>query len=369
MPSLPTTPPMAAAVPSGPARRWPLAALAGGVLLAHAWLLAAPLLPGEPGGASTPAPAPVALQTRSVVLPGPVQPALSAMPPAPRPRAAAPTRPTLAPASLLPPAEPPESAPSPEPAAPPVEAEAVPIPPDLPVAQPTPDLEVASADTPSAARVAAAPSLPFDPPPSAQLRYDVKIHYRGIPQTFSGSLDWQHDGRHYRLHMVVQASFLGSRVQTSEGGIGRMGLQPTRFAEKTRSERAAHFDEAGQRIRYSANTPDEPLLPGHQDRLSVFLQLAGLVHARPADYPAGKEIEVPTSGVRDSETWRFVVKGSETLQLPAGEFTALHLQRRPRQEHDTLVDLWLAPARGHLPVRMRLEQSNGDVADQQLALP
>jgi hypothetical protein len=237
------------------------------------------------------------------------------------------------------------------------------------VAQPTADLVVASTDAPASARAPAAPSLPFEPPPSAQLRYDVKIHYRGIPQTFSGSLDWQHDGRHYRLHMVVQASFLGSRVQHSEGAIGRMGLQPTRFAEKTRSERAAHFDEAGQRIRYSANTPDTPLLPGHQDRLSVFMQLAGLVHARPADYPAGKEIEVPTSGVRDSETWRFVVKGSETLQLPAGEFTALHLQRRPRQEYDTLVDLWLAPARGHLPVRMRLEQSNGDVADQQLAAP
>jgi len=228
---------------------------------------------------------------------------------------------------------------------------------------------IASADTSAAPHAPAPSSVPFDPPPSAQLRYDVKIHYRGIPQTFSGSLDWQQDGHHYRLHMVVQASFLGSRVQSSEGGMGRMGLQPTRFAEKTRSERAAHFDEAGQRIRYSANTPDAPLLPGHQDRLSVFLQLAGLVHARPADYPAGKEIEVPTSGVRDSETWRFVVKGSETLQLPAGEFTALHLQRRPRQEHDTLVDLWLAPARGHLPVRMRLEQSNGDVADQQLALP
>jgi len=167
----------------------------------------------------------------------------------------------------------------------------------------------------------------------------------------------------------VQAGFLGSRVQHSEGAIGRLGLQPARFAEKTRSERAAHFDEAGQRIRYSANTPDAPLLPGHQDRLSLFLQLAGLIHARPADFPAGQSIDVPTSGVRDSETWRFVVKGTETLQLPAGEFTALHLQRRPRQPHDTLVDLWLAPARGHLPVRMRLQQANGDVADQQLAAP
>ena len=171
------------------------------------------------------------------------------------------------------------------------------------------------------------------------------------------------------LHMAVAMPFLGSRVQLSEGRLGRHGIHPQRFSEKTRSERAAHFDEANARIRYSANSPDAPLLPGHQDRLSVFLQLAGLVHARPERFPTGHTVHVPTSGVRDSETWAFEVKGTETIRLPNGDVAALHLRRLPRKEFDTTVDVWLAPALGHVPVRMRLQEANGNVADQRLITP
>ena len=31
----------------------------------------------------------------------------------------------------------------------------------------------------------------------------VKVEFRGIPQTLSGSLDWQHTGERYRAHMVI----------------------------------------------------------------------------------------------------------------------------------------------------------------------
>ena len=209
----------------------------------------------------------------------------------------------------------------------------------------------------------------FAPPPSAQLNYEVQIEYRGVRQNISGVLDWRNDGESYRLHMVVAVPFLGSRVQLSEGRLGRNGIHPKRFSEKTRSERAAHFEEANARIRYSANTPDAPLLPGHQDRLSVFLQLAGLVHAQPERFPAGHTVHIPTSGVRDSETWAFEVKGTETITLPKGDVAALHLRRLPRKEFDTTVDVWLAPSQGHLPVRMRITQANGDVADQRLITP
>jgi hypothetical protein len=342
---------------------WRLATLAAAVLAAHAWLLASPLLPG----ADVPAPlsAPRALQTRTVTLaPTPVVApnSATATPRTPtrvtRPR----TQPSSAPTSLVP-AEP---APVPEdpalaempPEAPPVET----------VASAPAEVEVVAAltgDKPTAEPA----TVPFAPPPSARLSYDVDVEYRGVRQTLNGTLDWQHDGERYRLHMAVSLPFVGSRVQHSEGQLGRHGLHPQRFSEKTRSERAAHFDEATARIRYSANTPDAPLLPGHQDRLSVFLQLAGLVHARPERFPAGHTIQIPTSGVRDSETWVFEVKGTETIPLPKGEVAALHLRRLPRKEFDTTVDVWLAPALGHLPVRMRLQEANGNVADQRLITP
>lgn len=229
-------------------------------------------------------------------------------------------------------------------------------------------LATASSSTASAASAEPA-AVPFAPPPSANLGYEVQVDYRGVRQTFNGTLDWQHDGDRYRLHMSVALPFVGSRVQHSEGRLGRHGLHPQRFSEKTRSERAAHFDESGSRIRYSANTPDAPLLPGHQDRLSIFMQLAGLVQARPDRFPAGQMVHVPTSGARESETWAFEVKGTETIALPKGDVIALHLRRLPRKEFDTTVDVWLAPSLGHLPVRMRLLEANGNVADQRLITP
>ena len=42
---------------------------------------------------------------------------------------------------------------------------------------------------------------------------------------------------------------------------------PERFADRSRSEKAAHFDAANQRIRFSNNAPDAELRPGAQDRL------------------------------------------------------------------------------------------------------
>ena len=334
---------------------WRLITLAAVVLAVHAWLLASPLLP-----ATDPAPAPVnppVLQTRTVVL----APAARTVPTVTSPT---PPRPTLAPSTLTPPAqESPPPATPPEPAPEPSEdaATSAPPPPN------EPDVVVASASTGNDAK---APSVtPFAPPPSAQLDYEVHVEYRGIPQSFKGTLAWQHDGERYRLHMAIGMAFLGSRVQLSEGRLGAHGLHPLRFSEKTRSERAAHFDEVGGRIRYSVNSPDAPLLPGHQDRLSVFFQLAGLVHARPERFAAGQSVHIPTSGVRDSETWTFEVKGMETIALPQGEMAALHLRRLPRKEFDTTVDLWLAPDMGHLPVRMRITQANGDVADQRLITP
>lgn len=357
--------------------RWRLVALALAVLLAHVWLLAAPLMPTAD---VTPAPGPQrALQTRTVTLatasttttPAPV--AAAPRPPPRAPRAAGPrARPSTAPASLtpeVPTADTTDTLAQAAPEAPPTPTEQTPeVEPGPPSPPPEPTV-LAATGGPSNAGGGEAPAVPFAPPPSANLTYDVQVDYRGVRQTLNGSLAWHHDGDRYRLHMAVALPFLGSRVQHSEGRLGRHGLHPQRFSEKTRSERAAHFDDDGARIRYSANTPDVPLLPGHQDRLSVFLQLAGLVHAQPERFPAGHTVHIPTSGVRDSETWTFEVKGLETIALPRGDVLALHLRRLPRKEFDTTVDVWLAPSLGHLPVRMRLLESNGNVADQRLITP
>ena len=44
--------------------------------------------------------------------------------------------------------------------------------------------------------------------------------------------------------------------------------------------------------------------------------------------------------------------GHEALELPAGAVArALQLRREPTRPYDTRVEVWLDPARQHLPVR------------------
>jgi hypothetical protein len=233
------------------------------------------------------------------------------------------------------------------------------------LAKATAQRDIASASAGDAGKANTQPGS-AQPPASAQLSYSVEGQSKGLTYNATGSLDWRNEGSIYSARMEIRLFLLGSRVQTSQGQLVDTGLQPERFADKSRSERAAHFDRSQNRIRFSNNASDAELLPGAQDRLSVFLQLAGLLNARPEAYAAGQSIDIPVAGTSSSETWRFQVQGLASLDLPAGSLIARHLVREPREPRDTRVDIWLAPSLGHLPVRIRLTQDNGDVVDQRL---
>jgi hypothetical protein len=211
------------------------------------------------------------------------------------------------------------------------------------------------------------PLPPAQPPASTRLHYVVAGQIKGFNYNATGTLDWELGGDRYSARMEMRMPLLGSRVQTSTGGVGPAGLMPERFADKGRSERAAHFEREQHRIRFSANTPDAELLPGAQDRLSLFLQIAGLLQARPQAYASGDIIEMQVAGTGDAEIWRFQVGEESTLVLPAGELRVRHLVRQPRKEFDSTVEMWLAPDLNHLPVRLKVTQANGDMADQQLS--
>jgi len=172
-------------------------------------------------------------------------------------------------------------------------------------------------------------------------------------------------GSPLRRQACSQAS--RARLRSSSGRVGPQGLAPERFGDRRRSnQKAAHFDHEGQRIRYSNNAPDTPLLPGAQDQLSVFLQLAALLQASPEAYPAGQTIRLQVAGTGSAEVWAFLLGPQETLALPAGSVNARRLTRPPRREFDSTLEIWLAPALQFLPVRIRITEHNGDLADQQL---
>jgi hypothetical protein len=198
-----------------------------------------------------------------------------------------------------------------------------------------------------------------------RLQYKVQMHRGGLTLDGHGDLRWRHDGQTYEAHLELSAPLVRSRSQHSAGRITAEGLAPQRFADKGRTEEATHFDRDQGKLSFSSNRPDQPLLPGTQDRLSVLMQLAALVAGNPGKYPPATNITIQTAGTHDAEPWVFIVEGPEQLQLPGGKVPALKLTRSPRKEYDLKVELWLAPGMDYVPVRLRLTQPNGDSVDQQ----
>ncbi|MDB5744847.1 MAG: hypothetical protein JWR68_3162 [Polaromonas sp.] len=368
-----------------------LAVLAVVVLLAHALVLQT--RPARFGPAPAPAlQRPPAFATRSIALPPPTPasppPAPAAPPasPAPQPAAKAVKKPVLkkkVPVAQIPPA-PPAIESVAEPIQPPVAAEA---PPELPATDGTlfpaaaDAPQAAPADSPAATAAEPAASAPAAPPPqpeftpvtamalpaSVQLDYKMTGSAKGLTYHAKGELVWLKSGDSYSASMTAKALFLGARTLSSTGQVSEQGLAPTRFSDKSRNEVAAHFEPEKGQISFSANTPAVPWTPGAQDRMSVFLQLGGMLAGNPAAFPVGATISLRTVGPRDADTWTFLVEREEQLSLPFGDLATVKVSRQPRREYDQKVEIWYAPVLSHLPVRNRITQANGDFVDQQLS--
>ena len=228
----------------------------------------------------------------------------------------------------------------------------------------------ATATTPSSVALPAGPKSTsvsaVSLPGSARLLYKVEGQSKNLNYRASSELTWKTNGDSYDLMTKVTALFVGSRSWSSVGKITGSGLAPTRFADKFRTESAAHFEANKGKITFSANTPDAPWIAGAQDRVSVFLQLGGMLAANPAGFPMGSNVSFLTVGPRDADTWTFVIEAQETLNLMDAPMPSLKLTRKPRKEFDQKVEIWFAPSLGYLPVRIKITQDNGDFVDQQL---
>ncbi|MGH8804855.1 MAG: DUF3108 domain-containing protein [Polaromonas sp.] len=241
----------------------------------------------------------------------------------------------------------------------------------------------ASGDSVPAQTTAAAPaaSAPAEPPAgpsqtpvtamalpeSARLDYKMTGSIKGLTYHASAELGWHNAGSSYDASIRVSAFLVGSRSMASTGQVSAEGLAPTRFADKSRSEVAAHFEPDKGQISFSANTPAAPWIKGAQDRVSVFLQLGGMLAGNPAGFPVGSSISLYTVGPRDADTWTFLVEAEEKISLPFGELSTFKLTRQPRREYDQKIEIWYAPSLGYLPVRNKITQHNGDFIDQQLS--
>ncbi len=255
------------------------------------------------------------------------------------------------------------------------------------VAVSAPETVVAAAPQPPAS-AAAAPAAPVPPlpvvaqdappPPPAPVAIaytvpgSVRLLYKTVAKInqqnwdINGELLWQHDGSQYDARLQWSLFLVGAKTLTSKGRVGSDGLLPTRYSDKFRSsEVAAHFERDKQKVVFSANTPEVPLLAGMQDQLSVFVQMGAMLAGAPGKYPAGTKLTFETIGARAPDTWVFVVDGEEALSLPGGDQIAVKLTRLARREFDQTAELWLSPQLGYLPVRIKISERNGDFVDQQ----
>lgn len=316
--------------------------------------------------APVPAAVPAAAETVAQVAKPPVRAARKK----PRPAEAAQPQPrTTAPTAPIEPEEPTQA----ETLEAPIASEDIAAPTAV-ASAPATDPPPAEAATAPGSAIAIAPPGAGDAPGSTQpapvrlpaptrLEFDVDGQAKGFHYSARAELVWQHDGQQYQARQEISVLFLGSRAQTSVGDLTPLGLQPRRFGDRSRSEKAAHFDFAKGVVTFSANTPAAAIAPGAQDRLSVFLQLGAMLAAAPERYPAGTQISVPTVSSRAADTWVFTVGQAELLDLPVGSVRAVPLQRLPRRDYDQKAQLWLAPELGYLPVRIRITQANGDFAE------
>jgi hypothetical protein len=322
------------------------------VLLGHALVLG--LLPmgaggGWQGGVRR------TLQVRQIVRPVPPADtqAVTPMPPAPVP-----------PAPASPPMRAsPAVAPAPEPAGALPVAEAASAPEVVAVAAAEPAASAAAASVAAAAPESGGDSVPVYATrfaPAARLAYELR---RGM-LSGNGELLWRPAGARYELTMEGTAFGLSIIGWTSTGLIDRAGLAPERYVDRRRGRdvRAANFQRDKGLITFSGPQVEYPLVAGVQDRLSWMLQLPAIIEADAARSAPGERITMFVVGARgEGDLWTFRVEGVDSIEVPAGAVpAALHLRREPRRPYDTLVEVWLDPARHHLPARVRLSTPQTD---------
>ena len=372
--------------------RWPwMAAITVAVTAVHGWIIWGPWQ-WLPAPDLQPLATPSSVEVALLPPPAPPAPQAVADAPPPPPRAKPQPKPKAQPVQPRPPQVPPPPAPTaPSPALPLAPGNAATAQPSATEAVPPPeaDAPLAVSAEPPAPPPAVTPAAGHPAPDTLQvrnaqgqahtwalptdgsalsqnmeLRFKVHGFVKGMEYHANATLTWQARGDSYTAHQSISAFLLGSLEQRSQGHIGPQGLQPVRFEDRRLTKRR-YVDfvwERGHALFEPVRDP-APIGTGTQDRLSVFLQLASMLNALPSLREKGTQIDIPTMGSRRLQTWSFQVEDVETLDLPAGPTHSLRLQRLPQPGDDEHAQIWLAPELGFVPVRIRMQEGNGDHLD------
>lgn len=211
---------------------------------------------------------------------------------------------------------------------------------------------------------------PTNPPPSADLSYNLKIRQSGLSLNGVATVQWRAGDGKYSILTESRASIFGKLVENrSEGAIDDFGLAPVTFYEKRirKDPYTTSFKRAEKTIAFTESDVTYPILGGEQDRSSAQWQLAAIARAAPDKFKPGSEWHLFVAGRRDAEQWSFKVLKTENVDIGSGEVSAVHVVKAPPPDaKGQQVDLWLAPSLDWYPVRVRFNDTDGDFVDQTL---
>jgi hypothetical protein len=205
------------------------------------------------------------------------------------------------------------------------------------------------------------------PPQRVTLHYDVSQNGMTMVEATE---TLEHDGRSYRIQSEWQGKGLfalsarGKAKRSSQGAIEARGLVPREFRDQRGDGPlgVARFDWTKKVLtrERDGRTETEPLPERAQDRLSFAY---GFAFTPP---PTSGEFGVHIADARGVSRQRYAVVGRETLKTGAGEFEALKLVKQREPGDDRGTEIWLAPKRDYLPVRVLVIERDGTRLDQLL---
>ena len=203
--------------------------------------------------------------------------------------------------------------------------------------------------------------------PAAALPTDIAAEYEitslGGVKIGRVSESFTRKGDRYAIESTTRSEgalkvFLDDQVRLeSSGSVGATGLKPEHFAQKrakdNRRDIDATFDWArGVLVSHvGEETKEVPLAEDTQDRLSLMYQF---MHTTPAE--ARMALSMSNGRKVEKYTYRFVERVK--LATPAGEFDTLHYAR-VTEGKESHADVWLAPERFNLPVRLVFDDTRG----------
>lgn len=175
------------------------------------------------------------------------------------------------------------------------------------------------------------------PPQRVGVEYELRRNGSAVAEV---SERLEHDGKTYRLSQAWKGKGVyglrGDARRSSAGSIGPNGLRPEAFEDLRPGKDPRRASPAA----------------GAQDRLSVLWHFA----FKP---PAGR-VTVQVADGRGVSTHVYEPAGRERIRTPAGEFHALKLER---VDDDRRAQIWLAPERGNVPVRVLVTEKDGTVVE------